>query len=74
LNELLPKLFDETKSAKKLLCHNDPVNRIDPTGLQDFKPVTVFSRDGEYEVGRFTTTVSRPELGSNLRPEIHWGV
>ncbi|MEY2574164.1 MAG: hypothetical protein QOJ87_2377, partial [Verrucomicrobiota bacterium] len=22
-------------------CHNDPVNRRDPTGLQDFKPVTV---------------------------------
>jgi RHS repeat-associated protein len=22
-------------------CHNDPVNRVDPTGLQDAKPVTV---------------------------------
>ena len=54
-------------------CHNDPVNKADSFGLQDYKPVNAFSRDGEYETVRFTTW-ARPSTGTNLRKELHWEV
>jgi RHS repeat-associated protein len=53
-------------------CHNDPVNKSDPSGLQDWEQKTSFSKDGKCEKVTWTSTVTlRPPLGSNIPVVLH---
>jgi RHS repeat-associated protein len=53
-------------------CHNDPVNRSDPSGMTDWELKTEFSKDGKYEKVSWNATVKLPtRLGSNIPVFLH---